>query len=124
MTKIIKPTLPYNIIDSKIFGSNFLIGAKKLTYFFLNAKYIKGFRKSFALYSPSAAKLSLKKALKLTFVAKGHGKSNDFIETTRLPCLNGNRDMEHILYKLVGSKDLRHFAFKLSFFMSQKRKLV
>ena len=52
------------------------LGLKKLQFFYLNFKYLKGFRNNFSIFELTFSKLHFKKAIKLIYLFHSKKKKN------------------------------------------------
>lgn len=62
-----KNYITINLTNKKLIELRYYLGLKKLTFFYLNSKYIKGFRNNFSVFELSFSKSLLKKSFKVIY---------------------------------------------------------
>lgn len=91
-----------SLLNSKFFLYKLYLGLKKLSLYYLNFKYLKGFRNNFSIFELSSFKTNIKNSLKIIYKFHKLKKSIFFIDF--------NEIKNHTNYQLLIYKS-GHFYF-------------
>ena len=101
-------TKNYSLLTLKLIDFKTFLGLKKLAFYYLNFKYVKGFRNNFSIFELYFTKIFLKKSLKIIYKYHNLNKKILFV---------GFNDIKNYTNFKFLLKQTKHFYYNLNFWI-------